>query len=196
MALSKARNQCQKVGSTDLTTKVHIEILQGSSHICVVRSLEVLKKVGSTSNSITYPRSRTAPTLVFFGTGSSCGLACTPLMRNLLKTVSGNLQDGNMSVHLPLSPSLSELADTSTPTDRGLPLGYGLFHRWERLHHIKVWRLLRNDCIIWHWGVQTADAVSRPRRSNLGHTTEGRRRCCKPRSRRIYVLPPSDVIQL
>jgi len=95
-----------------------------------------------------------------------------------------------------LSRSLSGSPDTSTRTDRGLPLGYDLFHRRERLRHVAVWRLLRNDCVIWHWGVQTANAVNGRWWSDIGYTTEGWCRCCKPRSGRICILQPPDVIQL
>lgn len=48
--------------------------------ISVVRSRRALhQKAGSTSNSITYPHSKAASTLVSFVTGSSYGPAYTPL---------------------------------------------------------------------------------------------------------------------
>ena len=153
------------------------------------------KKAGSTSNSITYPHSRAAFTLVFFVTRSSYGLAYTPPTRALLKTGSGDPQDGNTSVPSLLSLPFSGFADKTSLADRGLSLGYGLLYRRERLRNAAVWGVLRNDCIIWHWGVQVTNAVSGPLRTSLGRATEGWCRCDKPRSHRICILQSSDVIQ-
>lgn len=84
--------------------------------------------------------------------------------------------------------------DTSFLVDRGLSLGHDLLRWWELLRHVAVWWLLRNDRIIWHWSVQVTDATNGPW-SSLGHTTEGWRRCCRPRSRWICIFQSSDVIQ-
>lgn len=96
----------------------------------------------------------------------------------------------------PLSRLVSGSPDTSICTDRGLPLGCDIFYWRECLRHLTVWRILGNDCLIWHWDVQTATAVNGRWRSDIGHTSEGWCRCCKARSGRVCVLQPPYVIQL
>ena len=122
----------------DSIIKVHHGLI-----VCAVRSPRMLDKVGSTSNSITYPRSKAAFTLVSFVTGYFYGLACFPLVQKLLMIISANPPDGSRSVPPPFSAF--GFADSNFLTDRRLSLGYGLFNRWKRLHTAEVWRILRGD---------------------------------------------------
>lgn len=82
----------------DSIIKVHHGLI-----VCAVRSPRMLDKVGSTSNSITYPRSKAAFTLVSFVTGYFYGLACFPLVQKLLMIISANPPDGSRSVPPPFS---------------------------------------------------------------------------------------------
>ena len=173
---------------------IKVRYLQGFVPVMwAVRSPRTLQKAGSTSNSITYPRSKAAFTLVSFVTGSFYGPVCTPLTRTFPKMVSANLRDGNTSV----SPSFSHThTHASSLTDRRLSLGYGLFYRRTRRGNVELWRLLGGDRAIRRWGLQTPDAVNGFWWPSLGHATKRWRRCDRPRSFRICILPLSRIIQL
>jgi len=73
-------------------------------------------KAGLTSNSITYPRSKAAFTLVSFVTGYFYGVACTLLTQTLPVIISANLRDGNTSV-LPLFFPLGLLTQDPSQTE-------------------------------------------------------------------------------
>lgn len=138
----KGRNRCQRLGWIGSTTKVHLKV----PVMYVVGSHRTLALLGWLDLQQYY--------ISAFKSGGVYPSVLRDrifLWARLHPASADAPQDG---IGRPLgwqyvcSPAVFSLtlvsADTDTLIDRRHSLGDDLFHRWERLRDVELWRLLRN----------------------------------------------------